>query len=255
MRIEIQNYLYRLSADVGLSTPVFESSGNMSGNGYGESDWNTNPSSNYNTNTNTNANNNSYSNNYSSPSKNNPNVGYNSAHGPGKLLLSQQVDTMHYRLEDLHTAMAAIKDDTDHNNTYLQQCIRQVENKLEEIGISNQTSISSVTTRASHIEELLRSLELQYYKLVSDSKEELNNKLREVVLNQSDDRNNLERRVALVEGVMASITEKNRVSYDTIDAYFASSKDIKKFELVCFVYLFVLIPIIVCIICAERNED
>ena len=223
MRIEIQNYLYRLSADVGLSAPIFDSSGNMPGGTYGESDnFNNNSSHNIS---------NTYGS-YSSPSKNNPTMGHNSSHGPGKLLLSQQVDTIHYRLEDLHTAMAAIKDDTDHNNTYLQQCIRQVENKLEEIGISNQTSVSTVTNKATHLEEMLRSLELQYYKLVSDSKEEWSNKLREVVLNQSDDRNALERRVSLVEGVLGSITEKNRVSYDTIDAYFASSKDIKRFELV-----------------------
>lgn len=215
MRIEIQNYLYKLSADSGLAPPSFDINGN---------------NNNYNNSTD----NNNYNegrfmyNNYNSPSKRD----FNSNTTYGKVALHQQVDAMHYRLEDICNAMAVIKEDTDNNHSSLQHTIHSLENKIDEITITNQANINSIQNRSGHIEEIVRSCEVQFYKSLSEIKEDLMNKIRDNSISSNEDRSTLDRRLAILENIISTFSEKNKVSNDMIDAYFASSKDIKKYEMV-----------------------
>lgn len=205
MRIEIQNYLYRMSDGV-LSAPSGgfgvrgekEASGldedrNASGSGDGKQFFM--PMSNH-----------------------------------GKVQLSQQVDAMHYRLEDVCNAMAVIKEETENNNSSLLHDLQNLDSRLDEMGLTNNSKLTSVQTRSSHIEEMVHSLEMSFHKALSENKEEVLNRLRDATLGGNDDRANIDRRLAVVENIMSTLEEKNRVSSDMIDAYFASSKDIRKFE-------------------------
>jgi hypothetical protein len=139
---------------------------------------------------------------------------------------------MHYRLEDVCNAIAIIKEDNENSNSSIHHEVQTMESRLEEVAISTNTNVASLQSRSSRIEELVRSFELQFYKSLGEYKEELMNKLRDNMLGNSDDRAALDRRVAIVENIVSSLSEKNRVSNDTIELYFAGSKDIKKFDMV-----------------------
>ena len=48
----------------------------------------------------------------------------------------------------------------------------------------------------------------------------------------NDDRSAMDRRVSIVENLLSNLSEKSKASNDAMDAYFASSKDVKKFDMV-----------------------
>jgi chromosome segregation ATPase len=227
LRIEIQNYLYRMSADAGLAPPSFGGGETNNALGEGRSQ---------------------------SPSKREsvPTTTY------GKVALNQQVDAMHYRLEDMCSAMAVVKEDAENNHSSLQHSMHSLENRLDEINITNQANVGSIQSRSAHIEEIVRSFEVQFYKQISDAKEDMLNKLRDNTMGANDDRAALDRRLAIMENIISTFSEKNKVSNDAIDAYFASSAEIKKFDMVSCVKLCAAIVTIshnYACCCVELRED
>lgn len=219
MRIEIQNYLYRMSADSGLAPPSFGSGGD--------------------TNSSIDEGRPAFSLSQQSP----PRRESAATTTYGKVALNQQVDAMHYRLEDMCSAMAVVKEDAENNHSSLQHTMHSLENRLDEINITNQANVGSIQNRSAHIEEIVRSFEVQFYKLISDSKEDVLNKIRDSTMGANDDRSALDRRLAIIENIISTFSEKNKVSSDAIDAYFASSADIKKFDMVSLLYCAVIIPV------------
>ena len=209
MRIEIQNYLYRMS-DGGLSGP---SGGFGQGLGAGnETEGGVGVDKNQDNST-------SGGKQYFMPTSNH-----------SKVQLTQQVDAMHYRLEDVCNAMAVIKEETENSNGSLLHDLQNIDSRLDEMSLTNTSKLTSVQTRSSHLEEMLHSVEMNFHKSLSDNKEDVLNRLRDTTLGGNDDRANIDRRLAVVENIMSTLAEKNRVSSDMIDGYFASSKDIRKFE-------------------------
>lgn len=114
----------------------------------------------------------------------------------------------------------------------VQHVLRALESRVEEVVLNNSAASNSLQSKVSALDEQLRYAEADFHKHMREQNDETLNRIREITTASANDRNALERRMMMAESALSSLAERGDTTTELIDSYFASSKDIKRFEAV-----------------------